>query len=83
MNMAARAFVLMNTEVASESDVVGELKKIKEVVSATLIYGVYDIIAEIEAEDFEKIKYGVMEDIRAITEIRSTVTMIVADEVYK
>ena len=77
-----KAFVLLNTEVSSEEEVIAALNKFDEVVSTHVVYGVYDIIAEVEAETFELLKDGVLESIRTLENIRSTVTMIVAKELY-
>jgi len=75
-----RAFLLLNTDVSAESEVLDSLKEIKEVKSAYLVYGVYDIIAELESENLDDIKTRVLDHVRAIEKIRSTVTMIVATE---
>jgi len=47
----ALAFVLINTEIGAEESVVATLKNIEEVKEAYLAYGVYDIVAKIEARD--------------------------------
>jgi len=39
------AFVLINTEIGSESDVLKELKGVEGVDEASAVYGVYDIVA--------------------------------------
>jgi len=46
----AAAFVLITSELGSETDVMKELKKIDEVKKGHMVYGVYDIIARIEAD---------------------------------
>lgn len=48
---------------------------------AHLVYGVYDIIAKIEAESMEKLNETVAAKIRRIPEIRSTLTMNVAERI--
>ena len=45
----ATAFVLLNAELGAEIEVLNGLKMIDEVKETHLIYGVYDIIARIEA----------------------------------
>ena len=44
----ATAFVLINAEIGSESEVLKDLKAIPEVKEAHMVYGVYDIFARIE-----------------------------------
>jgi len=78
-----RAFLLLNTDVSSEQEVLENLKQIKEVKNAYLVYGVYDIIAELESDSLDDIKSRVLDHVRGIDKIRSTVTMIVASEYTK
>ena len=74
------AFVLVNTEIGSESDVLTALKKVNGVQKAHTIYGVYDIIAKIEADSIDKLKEIVTWRIRKIDGVRSTLTMVVVEE---
>jgi len=46
---------------------------------AHLVYGVYDMIAKVEAESTEKLNETVAAKIRRIPDIRSTLTMSVAE----
>jgi DNA-binding Lrp family transcriptional regulator len=75
-----QAFVLINVESGSEEEVVSELKKINGVVEAYFSYGVYDIIAKVKAESMEKLKEMVTRKIRALTKVRSTLTLIMMEE---
>lgn len=75
----ATAFILINTDVAAEEEVMGQLKSIPEVKSVHLVYGIYDLIVQIEAEDLDTLKKGVTENLRAIEKIRSTMTMIAVE----
>lgn len=74
------AFVLINTEIGSESEVLKELKKVEGVEEAHAVYGVYDIIAKIQAETMEKLKETVTWRVRRLDKVRSTLTMIVVEE---
>ncbi|MEA2089259.1 MAG: Lrp/AsnC ligand binding domain-containing protein [Thermoproteota archaeon] len=74
------AFVLINTEIGSEEDVLAELKKVGGVKEAYLVYGVYDIVATIEAETMDKLKEIVTWNVRRLDKVRSTLTMIVVEE---
>ena len=44
------AFVLINVEAGSENEVIQELKTIANVRDVYFVYGVYDLVAKIEAE---------------------------------
>lgn len=75
-----KAFVLINTEIGSEADVLKDLKKIEGVEEAFAVYGVYDIIARVGAETMDKLKEIVTWRIRRLDKVRSTLTMIIIEE---
>lgn len=78
--MSPIAFVLINTEIGSENEVLKTLKKVSGVKEAYSVYGVYDIVAKIEAETMDKLKEMVTWHIRRLDKVRSTLTMIVTEE---
>jgi DNA-binding Lrp family transcriptional regulator len=49
-----QAFVLMNAELGSEDSIVQDLKKLDGVKEVFQVYGVYDIVAQLEADTMEK-----------------------------
>jgi DNA-binding Lrp family transcriptional regulator len=73
------AFVLINSEIGAEDEVLRELKKIENVKEAYVVYGVYDIVAKVEAETMDKLKEVVTWKIRRLDKVRSTLTMIVME----
>lgn len=75
-----KAFVLINTEIGSETDVLTILKKIEGVIAAFSVYGVYDIISKVSAENMDKLKEIVTWKIRRLDKVRSTLTMIIIEE---
>jgi DNA-binding Lrp family transcriptional regulator len=77
------AFVLINAEIGSEGEVLNELKKVEGIEEAYSVYGVYDIIAKVGAETMEKLKDIVTWRIRRLNKVRSTLTMIVIQEMTK
>ncbi|MGC8997812.1 MAG: Lrp/AsnC ligand binding domain-containing protein [Candidatus Bathyarchaeia archaeon] len=78
-----KAFVLINTEIGSEADVLKDLRKIEGVEEAHSVYGVYDIIAKVSAETMDKLKEIVTWRIRRLDKVRSTLTMIIVEESAK
>ena len=74
------AFVLINTEIGSENDVLKELKKVEGVDEASAVYGVYDIVARVKADTMDRLKEIVTWRIRRLDKVRSTLTMIVVEE---
>jgi DNA-binding Lrp family transcriptional regulator len=79
MNMPL-AFVLINAEIGSEDEVKKALDKIPNVTEAYVVYGVYDIVAKVEAESMTKLKEVVTWKIRRLDKVGSTLTMIVMEE---
>jgi DNA-binding Lrp family transcriptional regulator len=77
------AFVLINTEIGSEADVLKDLKKVEGVEEAHAVYGVYDIIARVRADTMDKLKDIVTWKVRRLDKVRSTLTMIVVEEAAK
>lgn len=75
-----KAFVLINTEIGSEADVLKDLKKIDGVEQSFAVYGVYDIIALVGAETMDKLKEIVTWRVRRLDKVRSTLTMIIVEE---
>jgi DNA-binding Lrp family transcriptional regulator len=73
------AFVLINAEIGSEDEVVTELRKIGNVKESYVVYGVYDIVAKVEADSMDKLKEIVTWKIRRLDKVRSTLTMIVVE----
>ncbi|WP_455277833.1 Lrp/AsnC ligand binding domain-containing protein [[Eubacterium] cellulosolvens] len=73
------AFVLINAELGKEESILEELRNIEQVKEAHFVYGVYDIIAKVEAESMDKLKEIVTFKIRRLSDVRSTLTMTVAE----
>jgi DNA-binding Lrp family transcriptional regulator len=74
------AFVLINTEIGSEAEVLKTLKDVEGVVEAYAVYGVYDVVAKITADTMDKLKETVTWHVRRLDKVRSTLTMIVVEE---
>src|SRR5207247_11087405 len=62
----AIGFVLISTAPAKEHEVYNELLKVKEIVELHPLFGEYDLIAKIEAEDFNVLGQVVVDKIRSI-----------------
>jgi len=73
------AFVLINAELGKEQGILKELSSIPNVKEAHFVYGVYDIITKVEAESMEKLKELITFKIRRLPDVRSTLTMTVAE----
>ncbi len=74
------AYVLLNTEIGAENQVLKALKKIDGVKEAHNLWGVYDIIANVQADNMEKLKFILTRRIEEIGKINAKLTMIINDK---
>jgi len=72
-----KAFVLVNTNLGSEAEVESELKKVDGIIGVHNVYGVYDLVVEIEAESDQRLKEIIFSKIRTFKNVRSTLTLTV------
>ena len=73
------AFVFMNIDTGGEQEVLKQLQGIPNVKEAHLVYGVYELVARIEAETMDKLKEIVTWKVRRLDKVRSTLTTIVME----
>ena len=79
MTSLPQAFVLINADLGAEEDLLKKLRDISNVKEVYVVYGVYDIVARVEADTMEKVKETITWNIRRLDKVRSTLTMIVVD----
>lgn len=77
--MTAKALVLINAGLGAEQDMVNQVRSVPNVVEVHVVYGVYDIVAKVEAESLEKVKERITDNLRTIDKIRSTLTLIAVE----
>ncbi len=71
----AIGFVVINTAPAREHDVYNKLSKVPEIIELHPLFGEYDLIAKIEADDFEDLGVVVVNKIRSIDGVIDTKTL--------
>jgi DNA-binding Lrp family transcriptional regulator len=71
------AFVFITAELDSSSDVLMDLRKIDEVKEVYLARGAYDIVAKISGDSFDSLRENVVNRIKNLTNIKSTLTLTV------
>jgi DNA-binding Lrp family transcriptional regulator len=71
-----KAYVLLNTELGKEPEVIKAIKDAKEIKNIYSLYGIYDIIVEVEADTMERVKEVVFNRIRRLDNVKSTITLI-------
>ena len=76
--MAARAYILIETQVGKSRDVAAALRSLSGVPSADIITGDFDIIALIEAEDMVGIADLVTGQVQSIPGVSRTITCVAA-----
>jgi DNA-binding Lrp family transcriptional regulator len=74
------AYILLNTEIGAEKQVLKDLKKIEGVKAAHHLWGVYDIIVNIKADSMAELKYIITKRIENIGRINSKLTMMITEE---
>jgi len=74
------AYVLLNVETGKEDEVLKQLKSSGAVQESYVSYGVYDLILKVKANTIEQLKEVVTGKIRAINQVRSTLTLIVIEQ---
>ncbi len=76
----AKAIVLINTEVGAEDEIAKVLESIPEVKEVYVVYGIYDLVAVVEAPTFEELRSVIVTKIRRLAKIKSTTTLIVVEK---
>ena len=66
---------MVNADLGSEDELQSELKRVEGVVGVYQVYGVYDMVVEVEAESDQKLKEILFSRIRALKYVRSTLTL--------
>ncbi len=71
----ATGFVLISVEPGAEREVFKEVIKIEEVADVHLLFGEYDLIVRVEADDYDLIGEIVVNKIRKVPGVVSTKTL--------
>jgi len=71
----AVGFVLISTAPAKEHEVYAELLRVKGIVELHPLFGEYDLIAKVEAKDFNALGHLVIDKIRSVSGVINTMTL--------
>ena len=74
------AYILVNTTIGSEKQVLRALKEVEGVGEVHTLWGVYDLIANVKADSIEGLRQIITQSIEKIGNIHSKLTMIVAEK---
>ena len=73
-----KAFALISLKSCDEKKIIDKLVELPEVQNAYVLFGEWDIIAELNVENSEELGTFMMEKIRTIPEVKLSSTLIVA-----
>lgn len=71
-----KAYILLNTELGKEAEVTKALSGVNEIKAIFSLYGIYDVIIEVEADTMDKVKEVVFNHVRRLDNVKSTITLI-------
>lgn len=73
------SYVLLNVDPGSEEAVLKEVRAAANVKECHRVYGIYDMIAKVEADSMDALKEIITWKIRRLPGVRSTVTTMVIE----
>jgi len=74
------AYVLINCDLGYEEQIIEELKHISDVKEVNGVFGAHDILAKVESDQINTLRKTIMSKIRKIDRVRSTLTLMVMEE---
>ncbi len=79
------SYVLLNSDLGSDESIISEVKQLLDDESEIKyevqgVYGVYDIVLKITADDTNALRSIITNKIRKIGKVQSTLTMMVIEE---
>ena len=73
------AYILINYEIGTENKILNRLINLPGVIEVNEVNGIYDIIVKLRSDNLDDIRETITKHIRTIKTIRSTMTLIVAE----
>ncbi len=79
------AYVLLNSDLGTDESIISEVRQLLEGESEIKyevqgVYGVYDVVLKITADDTNVLRSIITNKIRKISKVQSTLTMMVIEE---
>jgi len=78
--MTVKAYIMINAKSGTEDEICKELAEFEEVEGVSTIYGQYDVIIKVAAEDMPGLDDFILNKLRGIPNIILTATMIINRE---
>ena len=79
--MSAIALVLISTIPGQEQQVVAELKEMREVSEAMVLFGEYDVYCKVVVDDFSRLSDLILGSIRTLEGVVETTTLTAATDI--
>jgi len=73
----ATAYVLINSDLGHEAEVIDEIKQLEDVKEINGVFGAYDILAKVESANVKNLSETITWKIRKLNRVRSTLTLMV------
>lgn len=73
------AYVLINTDVGYEQNLLSDLRKLSKVNKADIVMGEYDLIATISCKTLSELKNCINNEVRYLDNVKSTMTLMAAE----
>jgi len=70
------AYILLNCVLGSEEKVIEQLKQIESIKEVSGTFGLYDILAKLQATNIEDLRNGITQQIRNIDKVTGTLTLM-------
>ena len=70
------AYVLLNCTLGTEQEVIEQLKQIESIKEVSGTFGLYDILAKLQATNIEDLRNGITQHIRNIGKVTGTLTLM-------
>ena len=70
------AYVLLNCTLGTEQEVIEQLKQIESIKEVSGTFGLYDILAKLQATNIEDLRDGITQQIRNIDKVTGTLTLM-------
>jgi DNA-binding Lrp family transcriptional regulator len=72
------AYVLINTDIGYEQNLLSHLRKLSKVEKADIVMGEYDVIATISCDTMSQLKSCINNEVRYLDNVKSTLTLMAA-----
>ncbi len=77
------AYVLINSDLGYEAEIIDELKQLEDVKEVNGVFGAYDILVKVQSDNAKNLRETITWKIRKIDKVRSTITLMrIEDQDY-